>query len=346
MELDFDKYKLVAKEYIEDYCVEKGIRATTLQQKRHFHKRLAKFLSGKPFNLENVKAFQKYLYANGCGEQSSRARHTTELRSFVNWCYKYKDLFERNWSFKLIKPTVPKKKWNLLSEEMALKVINKGCIPNSFDNSYIRKSKEEHRLALQFILLHGFRVGEVKAMRGSDLRLDADIPYVILQKTKSGEEQWQPIHSHFIPILRKRQKNNRLFRITEKTCNHLLKRGAERLELTGYDISPHRLRDIYSLSRLRKQPEILVSRTLRHKDLKTTDMHYAHYNLSDLQPVVEDSNVLQSAITPQEFVEKAKKALKVAGLIRPSQYELTVVENGRRVSINAVFIEMKGGDDA
>ena len=339
-QLDFDQYKLVINEYIEDYCVEKGVRKATLQQKRNLHKRLAIFLLGRPFNLENVKAFQKYLYANGLDEQSSRARHTTELRSFINWCYKYKDLFEKNWSFKLIMPSVPRKKWNLLSEEMALKVINKGCIPNSFDNYLIRKAKEEHHLALQFILLHGFRVGEVIKMRGADLKLEANEPYVILRNSKSKEEQeWQPLHSHFIPILRERINNDKLFSITEKTCNKLLHRGAERLGLVGYDNTCHRLRDIYSLSRLRKQPPMLVSRTLRHKDFKTTDQHYSHYDLSDLLPVVEDSGVLQSEITPQEFLTKARKALKMAGLIRPEQYDLQIFENNGIVKIEVVFPE-------
>lgn len=338
MELDFDNYKKAVDEYINKYCVRKGfVEGTTIRRKRELFKRLTGFLSGKPFNLQTLEAFQDDLYANGLDKASSRAALVTLLRSFVRWCYRYADLFEKDWSYKIIKPTVPKKKWNLLSEEMALKVIEVGCTPNTFDNYRIRKAKKEHCLGMTLILLHGFRVGEVEAMKGKDVMLDADIPYIRLPQTKSGEEQRLPIHSHFLPILRKRIKYKRLFRITEKTCNRLLHRGAEKLGLTGYDNTVHRLRDIYSLSRLRKQPEILVSRTLRHKDLKTTDMHYAHYNLSDLQPVIEDSNVLQSSISSSEFLEKAQKALKVAGLIRPAQYELQISESNGEVVIKAMF---------
>ena len=68
-------------------------------------------------------------------------------------------------------------------------------------------------------------------------------------------------------------------------------------------------------------------------------MHYAHYNLSDLAPVIEDSNILQSPITPSEFLEKAKKALKVAGLIRPEQYELKITEDNKSVKIEVIFPE-------
>jgi len=341
MELSFDQYKLVVQEYIEEYCVEKGIRKGTLQQKRNFHKRLSAFLNGKPFCLETIKAFQQFLIQGGSKEPASKARQATELRAFVNWCYKYKDLFEKNWAFKVVKPNVPRKKWNLLSEEMALQVINEGCVPNSFDNYRIRKAKAEHNLALQFMLLHGLRVGEVMKLHGSDLMLDAEIPYIILREPKNGEDRWEPIHSHFVPILKERKNYTRLFSITKKTCRLLLRRGADRLGLVGYDNSPHRLRDIYALSRLRKQPPMLVSRSLGHKDFKTTDMHYSHYNLSDLAPVVEDSNVLQSPITPHEFREKAEKALRMAGLIRPEQYELKISEDKRTVKIEVVFPEQE-----
>lgn len=339
--LEFDQYKSLADEYINVYSVEKGFAKSTIQQKKDLHRRLTAFLSGRPFNLENAKAFQQYLNANGCKAPASRARHATELRAFVNWCYKYKDLFVKNWSFKLIKPNVPKKKWNLLSEENALKVIIAGCEIKPFHNNRIRKAKNEHRLALEFILLHGFRLGEVIAMQGNDVKLDADIPYIRLKKPKSQEEEWLPIHSHFLPILRERINNDRLFKITEKSMNNLLHRGAKRLGLVGYDNTVHRLRDIYSLSRLRKQPEMLVSRTLRHKDLKTTDMHYAHYNLSDLKPVIEDSGVLQAPITAHQFLEKAEKALKLAGLVRPEQYNLKIFEENGVVKIEAVFPEQE-----
>ena len=48
---------------------------TTLQQKKDLRRRLEVFLSGKPFNPENIKAFQQELNKNGCDESSSRARH-------------------------------------------------------------------------------------------------------------------------------------------------------------------------------------------------------------------------------------------------------------------------------
>ncbi len=343
-QLSFDQYKEVIREYIEEYCVEKGVRPSTLQQKRNFHKRLTVFLNGKPFNLETAKAFQQFLSLT-CKEPASKARMSTELRAFINWCYKYKDLFVKNWAFKIVKPNVPRKKWKLLSEEMALKVINEGCTPNSFDNSRIIEAKEEHRLALLFMLLHGLRIGEVMKLKSSDLRLEAEIPFVILRETKNGDERWEPIHSYFIPILKERKKYDRVFYITKKTARLLLKRGAKKLGLKGYDITPHRLRDIYALSRLRKQPPMLVSRSLGHKDFKTTDLHYSHYDLSDLAPVVEDSNVLQSQISPSEFRRKAEKALKVAGLVRPNQYQLNISESNGKVTIEAVFPKQEDNTD-
>jgi len=87
---------------------------------------------------------------------------------------------------------------------------------------------------------------------------------------------------------------------------------------------------------------MLVSRTLRHKDFKTTDQHYSPYDLSDLAPVVEDSGVLQSEITPRQFQEKAEKALKVAGLVRPAQYDVQIFESNGEVTIKAIFPKKEG----
>ena len=224
---------------------------------------------------------------------------------------------------------------------MALEIITVGCIPNPFDNYRIRKAKSEHLLALKLILLHGFRISEVIALTGNDVMIEAEIPYLRLRRPKSQEEEWLPIHPYFMPILKERLNYGRLFSITSKTCNKLLHRGQKKLGLEKYDISCHRLRDVYAINRLKKQNKQLVSRTLRHDSFNTTDKHYSDYDLSDLAPVVADSNVLQSPITPSEFVEKAKKALKTFGLIRPDEYELRIAEDKGSVKIEAIFLKQE-----
>ena len=302
MEITFEQYKLAVHEYINKYCIKKGFAVATVKRKKEIFTRLELFLNGRPFNIDNIELFKDYLYANGWNQASSKATLVNWLRAFVTWCYKYADLFEKNWAFKIIKPTVPRKKWLLLSEQNALRVITSGCEPTSKDDKRTRKSKNEHLLGMQFILLHGFRIGEVIAMKGSDIRLESDIPYVRLRKPKSQQEEWMPVHTHFVPILRERINNSKLFSVTEKTCNKLLRKGVEKLRMVGYDVTVHRLRYIYALSRLRKQPNQLVSRSLRHDSFRTTDLHYSHYDLSDINQVVQDSNVLQSEITPAEFL--------------------------------------------
>lgn len=313
MEITFDQFKAAVKEYLEVYCVEKGqVKNTTIKRKKDILKHLEIFLNGKPFNLENVRAFQQIQYANGLNETSSRATLASRLQSFVKWCFKYSDLFEKDWSYRIIKPTVHRKKWHLLSEENALKVILAGCKPNSFDNRRIRESKKEHCLGIQFILLHGFRIGEVVAMRGSDVMISADIPYVRIRRPKSQSEQWLPLHSHFLPILRERINNEKLFAITKKTSNIILKRGAGKLGLVGYDNTVHRLRDIYSLSRLRKHPLQIVSKTLRHDSSQTTDQNYSHYNLSDLVQVVEDRTQFTNYHQGRKFMERLQHWVFIA----------------------------------
>lgn len=118
-------------------------------------------------------------------------------------------------------------------------------------------------MGLELILLHGFRIGELIALTGSDVMIDAEIPYLRLRRPKSQEEEWLSIHPYFMPILTERIKYGRLFRITSKTSNNLLHRGAKKLGLENYDISCHRLRDIYAVNRLKKQNRQLVYRTIK-----------------------------------------------------------------------------------
>lgn len=68
---------------------------------------------------------------------------------------------------------------------------------------------------------------------------------------------------------------------------------------------------------------------------------YTNYNNNNI--FVNLSNVLQSPIISQEFLVKAKKALKMAGLIRPEQYELKIFESNGVVKIEVVFPE-QGND--
>src|SRR5258708_13239090 len=150
MELDFDQLKTVIHEYLTVYCVDDGQDSTYIKDKRQLYQRLLSYLNGKPFNLENVKAFQDYLYENGWKEEGSKNTLGVRLRALVNYCYEEKDLFVKNWAKKIPKPTVHRRVIELVKEEVAWQIIQAGTEPEPFENRWCRKSKAETRLACQF----------------------------------------------------------------------------------------------------------------------------------------------------------------------------------------------------
>ena len=338
MELDFDQLEKTIHEYLTVFCIEDGQVASVIARKRELYSKLLEFLNGKPLNLENVKAFQYYLHENGWKKEGSRDTLATRLRTFVNYCHEEKELFEKNWSKKIIKPKLHRKVIEVVKESVAMEIIITGTTPEPDEkNGRCLKSKEETRLACEFMLLTGCRVHEVEQMKGTDLRLDADEPYIIIH-SKGGDTEFQPVPDIMIPTLRERADNDRLFFFTAKGANTALRRGSEKLGITKIKTTCHRLRDIFALTRLRNGVTLqLVSRALRHKSIKTTDRYYSNYVLSDIAPVVNNSDLVRQKLTPQELLEKLVTLVKKTGLDDHEEFTLQTTMSKDGVRIDAVF---------
>jgi len=337
MEIDFDQLKKEIHEYLTVYCVDDGQEKSTIDRKRELYTKLLTHLNGNPLNLDNIKSFQHHLYKNGWNEEGSKNTMATRLRAFVNYCYEERDLFVKNWAKKIPKPKVHRKVIEVVKEEVAMQIILAGTMPESFENYRCRLSKRETRLACEFMLHTGCRVEEVFEMKGTDLRLEADEPYVIIH-SKGGDTEMQPVPDIMLPILRERVKYNRLFFFTAKGANTALKRGSEKLGITTIKTTCHRLRDIFALTRLRNGvPLQLVSRALRHDSVKTTDRYYSNYVLSDIAPVINNSDLVRQKMTPQELLEELVKLVKKAGLDKHKEFSLQTTTSSNGVHIDAVF---------
>ncbi|MEK7572020.1 MAG: site-specific integrase [Patescibacteria group bacterium] len=341
MELDFDQLQEVINEYLTVYCIDDGQNKTYIKEKGQLYTKLLTFLNGKPFNLETVKEFIHYLYDNGWDEEGSKNTLGVRIRALVNYCYEEKDLFVKNWAKKIPKPTVHRKVIEVVKESVAMQIIIAGTTPKSYENSRDRFSKAETRLACEFMLNTGCRVQEVAMMKGSDLRLDADEPYVIIH-SKGGDTEMQPVPEIMMPILRERVGNNRLFFFTQKGANRALERGSKDLGITTIHTTCHRLRDIFALTRLRNGVSLqLVSRALRHKSIKTTDRYYSNYVLIDIAPVINNSDLVRQKMTPQELLEELVKLVKKTGLDKHEEFFLQTTMSNEEVHIDAVFNHSK-----
>jgi integrase len=335
-QLTFDQLKKTIHEYLTVYCVQDGQTKGTIRGKEELFNRFLTFLNGRPFNLETVRAFQVYLHEGKWKKDSSKDCLARRLRALVNYCYE-QELFEKNWAKKIMKPRLHRQVIEVVKEEVAMQIIIAGTTPEPFENAFCRRSKVETRLACEFMLYTGCRVHEVELMKGTDLRLDADVPYVIIH-SKGGDVEMQPVPQVMIPELRKRVKNNRLFLFTAKGANTALRRGSKILDIKNIKTSCHRLRDVFALTRLRNGvPLQLVSRALRHDSVKTTDRYYSNYVLSDIAPVVNNSNLIKQRMTPNELLDELLRLIQKAGLNDHEEFKLQTSTSKEGVHIDALF---------
>lgn len=332
MELTTKQYKATIQKYLQ-VCAHKRLDKNTITRKTELLTRLQVFLGERPFNPDTTNEFLQSLIEVG---DSTREFYGRIIRGFVSYCFE-EELFRRNWSKKIILPKLHRIVIEVVSEPTAWEIILLGTTPGKYENTPSRNSKIETRLALQFMLLSGCRVDEVEQMKGSDLRLDADEPYIIIH-SKGGDIERQPVPQSMIAVLRERQSNDRLFRFRKKTANKLLHRGSKILNITEIETTCHRLRDIFAVSRLRKgEPLQLVSRALRHKSIKTTDRYYSNYILSDIAPVVNNSDIMKQELTPMQLQEELLKLVQKAGLHLHKKFKLETLLTDEGVQIVAKF---------
>jgi integrase len=332
MELTIQQYKATVQKYLH-VCAQKRLDKNTIIRKTELLTRLQTFLGDKSFSPDTANEFLQSLTEVG---DSTREFYGRIIRGFVSYCYE-EELFRRNWSRKIILPKLHRTVIEVVSESTAWEIILAGTTPGKYENTPSRKSKIETRLALQFMLLSGCRVDEVEKMKGLELRLNADEPYVIIH-SKGGDIERQPVPQSMIKVLHERQSNSRLFNFRKKTANKLLHRGSKSLGITEIETTCHRLRDIFAVSRLRKgEPLQLVSRALRHKSIKTTDRYYSNYILSDIAPVVNNSDIVKQELTPMQLHDELLKQIKKAGLHLHSEFELKTQLTSKGLHVFAKF---------
>ena len=132
--------------------------------------------------------------------------------------------------------------------------------------------------------------------------------------------------------MKKRVQKKRVFEATADTCNKNLKDGMKKLNVT-LPLTCHKLRDIYSLSRLRRGNSLqLVSRTLRHASVAITDKFYSDYVLDDLIETINDSPLIKKSLPAEQLVEKGIEAFrKVIGNDKRILIEVTKDTNGSAI---------------
>jgi len=324
--------------YLGDFSVEKNLRKRTVENKRGQMRRFLSWLGDREFTLENLREYIKYCSESGY-QPSSIKTEIKHLRSFSNFLCKRKYITE-NIAKELVMIRVPKKKMNLVSAEIAEKIIFAGTEPTpegiKGDNSINRKRKAEHRIALRFILRTGLRVSECINLKGFEFNLDDESPTFWVE-SKGGDQDILPVPSDLVDELRPRIKNTRMFAITEKTCNQSLKRGAEKLSITT-PITVHTLRHIFCTSNLKAGvPLQQVSRLMRHSSVTITDETYSHYNTEDLAMIMNNQSLVKKNLSPQAIFENIEKAIRHTDIEKDARFQTEIVRNGEEIMIKVTL---------
>lgn len=321
--LQGQKLQQAYDDYINNYSVEKGLEAKSVQNKKDILKRLIPYLKDKPLILETCRQYSHYMYNRGWDKPNSRVNIIKNLRAFVNFLYKYKYI-EENFSQELIKPKIPRREFDYVDPETVEKIIIAGTEVGIGDRPRSKKIKVETRAALRFLLRTGLRITELLTLKGSDLNL-YDNPPTFWVLSKGGNREILPLPKDMLEELKDRQKNKRVFEVTKETCNDVLQRGAKALGLP-VRLTNHSLRHIFASNLVKnKVPVQMVSRLMRHSSVEITDKTYTHLDVNDLSLILNSNQtIVSNGLTPKQVFENIAQAVKNTGVDRYERFTLKV----------------------
>jgi len=314
------------QDYQKSYADEQNISEKTRKSRRLFMNRISSYFNYKPFDLPNCRDFLNEIRKKNT--PASMRTYTSALRAFIRFLVTYEYL-EKDFASKLTVPEVPDKIRDFISEADAIRAIHAGTEPRHNDKQLARKSKVECRMGLLFILFTGLRNSELRELAVEDFNLSEKV-FTVHSKGRRVELANIPLNM-IGPLKQwiKEKKTGRMFAVREDTLNVTLHRGCEGLGLPKQRV--HDLRHIYSLTRLRrKEPIQLVSRTLRHKKLSTTDKFYSNYLITDLESTANNSPEIQKQVDTETILDSVEQQLKNFGITNDQRFHFKR-ENGKIV---------------
>lgn len=315
---------------------ELNLQLATIENKRGELLRLLTFLEDRPLTLETAKLYiQKCQTQDGNVISSIRTKIKT-IRAFVNWMFKNKHIPE-NFAQDIPLPKMNKKLLDIVSMDVAEKIIIAGTEIKPTDDCAVVRRKTDLRLAMRFALRTGLRVNELRTLKGSDLHL-YDSPAWFSVISKGGNQDILPFPPDMIKDLEPRLKNDLLFVFSEDNIIEKLQRGAKLMGVT-FKITTHTLRHIFSTHLLKQgMPLQEVSRLLRHSSIKITDDFYSHYNINDLALSLNTRHVLiRHALDKSQVLRNIENMINTTGIKDDGRFIVNMnglANGGLQITIN------------
>ena len=325
--MDFETVQEAIADYNGRRANEQNLSEKHCKNRRLFTYSLATFFVDKKFDLSSCREFIEYKTLTN--KPASMRTVVKLLRAFVRFCFDYEYL-NKDFSGKLILPTVPKVIHKFPTEQQAIAAIRKGTEPNKTDNKLAQKSKIHVRQALLFALFTMLRHSEIRKLTVGDL----DIPQKrFVVNSKGGAVELAVLTDNLIvPMtewIQGKNPNDRLFEVSEEAMRTALKRGFKKLGLPEQRV--HDLRDVGALARLNRDSNLQkVSRILRHKKIATTDEYYSQYLLKDLEATANNTTETQKGSDIETVLDVWEQLLKNHGALDDGRFYLKR-ENGEIV---------------
>lgn len=313
-------------DYKTTYADEQNISDKTRKSRRLFMNRVSSYFTDKPFDLPHCRDFLNEIRKKNT--PTSMRTYASALRAFIRFLVKY-EYIEKDFSSLIKIPEAPNRIFNLITEAQAIEAILAGTEPRENDNRYAKKSKKECRMGLFFIAFTGLRNSELRKLNVEDFNLNEKIFTV---HSKGGKIELGNVPINMVEPLKvwiSVKKTGKMFEVNEETLVETLQRGCRKLSLPEQRVQD--LRHIFSLTRLRrKEPLQLVSRSLRHKKIATTDKYYSQYLVTDLASTVNNSPEIQKQVDPETILDSLEQQLKNFGVTHDQRFHFKR-ENGRIV---------------
>ena len=167
----------------------RGLAGTTITQRAAVMRRLAAYCDGKP--LLDITETELIEWADDLATRvavSSRAFYVSNVREFYRWCYA-EHRIAADPAANLPVPRVPARQPRPIDED-SLEVA-------------ISYASPRIRLWLVLAAFCGLRACDVAHLRGENIRLADDPPYILVTESKGGKERIVPLNDYVVAEFRR-----------------------------------------------------------------------------------------------------------------------------------------------
>ena len=312
---------VVLNDYVINYSSEQNLSKWTVKSKRGVLTRFLNWLGDKPMTAASCREYSHYLLERGY-KPSSLKQELVKIRAMVRFL-KRRGFIKKDFSGDIPLPRVPRRHLEIVPIELAEQIIIAGTEPGPDDHKLHRKSKEDQRQALRFILRSGLRNRELRDLRPEDINLE-NKTYVVHSKSQNVDVL--PLPQDLIEEVKKRLENKgKLFPVSAGVMNGALKHGCQKLGVR-IRLTCHGLRHTFCTALLRRgAPMQLVSRLMRHSSSVITDVVYSHYLIDDLSQTLNSKHpLIFQGSSKDEAFEMIEQVVRGTGLSTDKRFALIV----------------------